>query len=199
MKLRKNRKDFWQLYRKRSEAGEPRIKRKLEEDSGPYSQEEAAVEKSMEQLAEGLLTEPLEFRSLLQEARVTRDNGELVDISVILPTKVVAVVEEEEKNMARFDMNEFEAVIREEGGLSSGKLEWKEVAWESGRSCGRSADDNKRARLLFNEFATVTVTHTTFYTSIVPAANTVTFSVKNLACTRNGFQFAVPLCTASGG
>ena len=44
---------------------------------------------------------------------------------------------EESQELARFDMNDFDAVIREEEGLSSGKLEWREVAWESGRSCGR--------------------------------------------------------------
>jgi hypothetical protein len=56
------------------------------------------------------------------------------------------VVKTEEDNaVARFDLNDFDAVIREQEGLSSGKLEWKEVAWESGRSCGRYEKHSHRA------------------------------------------------------
>jgi hypothetical protein len=36
-----------------------------------------------------------------------------------------------------FNTDAYDAVIREDEVLSSGKLEWREVAWEGGLSCGR--------------------------------------------------------------
>jgi hypothetical protein len=47
------------------------------------------------------------------------------------------VKQEQELELPRFDPSAFDAVIREEEGLSSGKLEWREIALEGGFSCGR--------------------------------------------------------------
>jgi hypothetical protein len=57
--------------------------------------------------------------------------------------KTVQVAKPEKKvEVGRLDADDFntdayDAVIREDEVLSSGKLEWREVAWEGGLACGR--------------------------------------------------------------
>jgi len=122
------------------------------------------------------------------KAIVTNSQGDIVDISSILPTKVLP--------QRRSVLDMFPSVDGFLGDtLQSGSLHWKEVAMDTPLStCGRS-DHNRKARFVQLAQETHTVTTTKVTTDTVTATDTVTFSVTLNSCTTPGFVFGVPPCT----
>jgi len=145
---------------------------------------EVAVE-AKEQPEDAALT-PVVYQTF-PEADVTRDDGVEASIEDILPTKALR---------SRFDMDAFDGVYVEEEGLSSGKIEWREVAvrGRSDQLCNARSAMDRRPRFIVLSTGTTTITSTAFSTVSSTAPSTVTFKVSKVTCTSSGFSFAVPSC-----
>jgi len=145
---------------------------------------EVAVE-AKEQPEDAQLT-PVVYQTF-PEADVTRDDGVEASIEDILPTKALR---------SRFDMDAFDGVYVEEEGLSSGKIEWREVAvrGRSDQLCNARSAMDRRPRFIVLSTGTTTITSTAFSTVSSTAPSTVTFKVSKVTCTSSGFSFAVPSC-----
>merc|ERR1711953_247748 len=121
-------------------------------------------------------------RELFPDAIVTKSNGNTVDISTILPSRV--------EPQGRSDVDAFldmDGVVGKT--MQAGSMTWSEMEMMSPMkpACGRSGKD-RRPRFL--DFQQETVTST----STVTATETVTFSVALNTCTTAGFTFAQPPC-----
>merc|ERR1711928_195622 len=115
-------------------------------------------------------------RELFPDAIVTKSNGNTVDISTILPSRV--------EPQGRSDIDTFldmDGVVGKT--MQSGSMTWSEMEMMSPMkpACGRSGKD-RRPR--FVDFQQETITST----------STVTFSVALNTCTTAGFTFAQPPC-----
>merc|ERR1712037_340381 len=121
-------------------------------------------------------------RELFPDAIVTKSNGNSVDISTILPSRV--------EPQGRSDA---EAFLDMDGILGktmqSGSMTWSEMQMMSPMkpACGRSGKD-RRPR--FVDLAQETLTSTVAATETATATDTVTFSVQLNTCTTPGFTFA---------
>jgi len=122
------------------------------------------------------------------EAIVTTEDGQIVDIETILPTRVQA--------RSGFDVDAFDGVYVEQRGLSSGKIEWREVAVQgrSAQLCNARSNLERRPRFVVLSTGTTTITSSIFSTIFSTAPSTVTFRVSAITCTSSGFSFAVPNC-----
>merc|ERR1719242_2485864 len=127
-------------------------------------------------------------RELFPDAIVTKSNGNTVDISTILPSRVVP--------QGRSDA---EAFLEMDGILGktmqSGSITWSEMQMMSPMkpACGRSGKD-RRPRLVNLLQETLTSTSTVTATETATTTDTVTFSVALNTCTTPGFTFAQPPC-----
>merc|ERR1712223_1704785 len=123
-------------------------------------------------------------RELFPDAIVTKSNGNTVDISTILPSRV--------EPQGRSDIDAFldmDGVVGKT--MQSGSMTWSEMEMMSPMkpACGRSGED-RRPR--FVDFQQETITSTSTVTAT--ATDTVTFSVALNTCTTAGFTFAQPPC-----
>merc|ERR1712088_328166 len=127
-------------------------------------------------------------RELFPDAIVTKSNGNSVDISTILPSRV--------EPQGRSDA---EAFLEMDGILGktmqSGSMTWSEMQMMSPMkpACGRSGK-NRRPRFVELAQETLTSTSTVTATETATATDTVTFSVALNTCTTAGFTFAQPPC-----
>merc|ERR1711990_975035 len=127
-------------------------------------------------------------RELFPDAIVTKSNGNSVDISTILPSRV--------EPQGRSDA---EAFLEMDGimgkTMQSGSMTWSELQMMSPMkpACGRSGKD-RRPRFLEMQQETITSTSTITATETATATDTVTFSVALNTCTTPGFTFAQPAC-----
>merc|ERR1719278_514854 len=127
-------------------------------------------------------------RELFPDAIVTKSNGNSVDISTILPSRV--------EPQGRSDA---EAFLDMDGILGktmqSGSMTWSEMQMMSPMkpACGRSGKD-RRPRFVDLAQETLTSTSTVTATETATATDTVTFSVALNTCTTAGFTFAQPPC-----
>merc|ERR1712212_223450 len=127
-------------------------------------------------------------RELFPDAIVTKSNGNSVDISTILPSRV--------EPQGRSDA---EAFLDMDGILGkmmqSGSMTWSEMQMMSPMkpACGR-AGKNRRPRFVDLAQETLTSTSTVTATETATATDTVTFSVALNTCTTAGFTFAQPPC-----
>jgi len=164
----------------------------ISEETVVQAEEQAAA---TEEVALEAKSEPEDFQEQpvavvyqsFPDAVVTRDDGEEAAIEAILPTK---------PQRSRFDMDAFDGVYVEDTGLSSGKIEWREVAVR-GRSeqlCNARSDMDRRPRFVVLSTGTTTLTSTSFSTVFSTFNSTVTFRVSKVTCTSSGFSFAVPSC-----
>merc|ERR1711981_356688 len=132
----------------------------------------------------------VESRELFPDAIVTKSNGNSVDISTILPSKV--------EPQGRSDMNAFLDMDGIMGKtMQSGSMSWSELQMMSPMkpACGRSGKD-RRPRFVNVQQETLTSTSTVTVTETARANNRVTFSVALNTCTTPGFTFAQPPCDA---
>merc|ERR1711934_815153 len=131
-----------------------------------------------------------EAGELFPDAIVTKSNGNSVDISTILPSRV--------EPRGRSDA---EAFLEMDGivgkTMQSGSITWSEMQMMSPMkpACGRSGKD-RRPRILSLLQETLTSTSTVTATETATATDTVTFSVALNTCTTPGFTFAQPPCGA---
>merc|ERR1712045_58387 len=129
-------------------------------------------------------------RELFPDAIVTKSNGNSVDISTILPSRV--------EPQGRSDA---EAFLEMDGILGktmqSGSMTWSEMQMMSPMkpACGRSGKD-RRPRFVDLAQETLISTSTVTATETATATDTVTFSVQLNTCTTPGFTFAQPPCGA---
>merc|ERR1712113_172913 len=127
-------------------------------------------------------------RELFPDAIVTKSNGNSVDISTILPSRV--------EPQGRSDA---EAFLDTDGILGktmqSGSMTWSEMQMMSPMkpACGRSGKE-RRPRFVDLAQETLTSTSTVTATETATATDTVTFSVALNTCTTPGFTFAQPAC-----
>merc|ERR1711973_914937 len=125
-------------------------------------------------------------RELFPDAIVTKSNGNTVDISTILPSKV--------EPQGRSDIDAFLDVDGVVGKtMQSGSMTWSEMEMMSPMkpACGRSGKD-RRPRFVALAQETITSTSTVTATETATATDTVTFSVALNTCTTAGFTFAQP-------
>jgi len=127
-------------------------------------------------------------RELFPDAIVTKSNGNTVDISTILPSRV--------EPQGRSDIDAFldmDGVVGKT--MQSGSMTWSEMEMMSPMkpACGRSGED-RRPRFLDLQQETITSTSTVTATETATATDTVTFSVALNTCTTAGFTFAQPPC-----
>merc|ERR1711973_494562 len=125
-------------------------------------------------------------RELFPDAIVTKSNGNTVDISTILPSKV--------EPQGRSDIDAFldmDGVVGKT--MQSGSMTWSEMEMMSPMkpACGRSGKD-RRPRFVALAQETITSTSTVTATETATATDTVTFSVALNTCTTAGFTFAQP-------
>merc|ERR1711990_1428787 len=127
-------------------------------------------------------------RELFPDAIVTKSNGNSVDISTILPSRV--------EPQGRSDA---EAFLDTDGILGktmqSGSMTWTEMQMMSPMkpACGRSGKE-RRPRFVEMQQETIPSTSTITATETATATDTVTFSVALNTCTTPGFTFAQPAC-----
>merc|ERR1712179_196854 len=127
-------------------------------------------------------------RELFPDAIVTKSNGNSVDISTILPSRV--------EPQGRSDV---EAFLEMDGILGktmqSGSMTWSEMQMISPikPACGRSGKD-RRPRFVDLASELVTDTSTVTETETYTATNTVTFNVRLNTCTTPGFTFGPAPC-----
>merc|ERR1712179_143046 len=125
---------------------------------------------------------------LFPDAIVTKANGNSVDISTILPSRV--------EPQGRSDV---EAFLEMDGILGktmqSGSMTWSEMQMISPikPACGRSGKD-RRPRFVDLASELVTDTSTVTETETYTATNTVTFNVRLNTCTTPGFTFGPAPC-----
>jgi len=126
-----------------------------------------------------------EAKNMFPEAIVTKANGNTVDISTILPSKV------EPAGRSGIEFLDVDGVIGKT--MQSGSLSWKELEMlEPMTPCSRSSKDRKpRVVQILNEEVTETTTTTITETE---TAGTVAFGVELKTCTAAGFEFGPPLC-----
>merc|ERR1719219_16282 len=127
-------------------------------------------------------------RELFPDAIVTKSNGNTVDISTILPSRV--------EPQGRSDIDAFldmDGVVGKT--MQSGSMTWSEMQLMSPMkpACGRSAKE-RRPRFVDVVSETITSTSTVTATETATATDTVTFSVALNTCTTAGFTFAQPSC-----
>merc|ERR1711994_587491 len=127
-------------------------------------------------------------RQLFPDAIVTKSNGNTVDISTILPSRV--------EPQGRSDVDAFldmDGVVGKT--MQSGSMTWSEMEMMSPMkpACGRSGKD-RRPRFINLAQETITSTSTVTATETATATDTVTFSVALNTCTTAGFTFAQPPC-----
>merc|ERR1711994_152638 len=127
-------------------------------------------------------------RELFPDAIVTKSNGNTVDISTILPSRV--------EPQGRSDVDAFldmDGVVGKT--MQSGGMTWSEMEMMSPMkpACGRSGED-RRPRFVALAQETITSTSTVTATETATATDTVTFSVALNTCTTAGFTFAQPPC-----
>merc|ERR1712223_164339 len=127
-------------------------------------------------------------RELFPDAIVTKSNGNTVDISTILPSRV--------EPQGRSDIDTFldmDGVVGKT--MQSGSMTWSEMEMMSPMkpACGRSGKD-RRPRFVALQQETITSTSTVTATETATATDTVTFSVALNTCTTAGFTFAQPPC-----
>merc|ERR1711936_603394 len=127
-------------------------------------------------------------RELFPDAIVTKSNGNTVDISTILPSRV--------EPQGRSDVDAFldmDGVVGKT--MQSGSMTWSEMEMMSPMkpACGRSGKD-RRPRFVDFQQETITSTSTVTATETATATDTVTFSVALNTCTTAGFTFAQPPC-----
>merc|ERR1719497_111882 len=127
-------------------------------------------------------------RELFPDAIVTKSNGNTVDISTILPSRV--------EPQGRSDIDAFldmDGVVGKT--MQSGSMTWSETEMMSPMkpACGRSGKD-RRPRFVAVQQETITSTSTVTATETATATDTVTFSVALNTCTTAGFTFAQPPC-----
>merc|ERR1711990_64422 len=127
-------------------------------------------------------------RELFPDAIVPKPNGNSVDISTILPSRV--------EPQGRSDID---AILDMDGvvgkTMQSGSMTWSEMEMMSPMkpACGRSGKD-RRPRFVHLAQETLTSTSTVTATETATATDTVTFSVALNTCTTAGFTFAQPPC-----
>merc|ERR1712154_711197 len=81
-------------------------------------------------------------------AIVTTSTGHTVDITAILPSKVLPMGEEYKmKENTAVEMLHADGIFSEDQNMQSGKIEWKEMAVQGLHSCGRS-NLEKRPRFI---------------------------------------------------
>merc|ERR1712083_476733 len=81
-------------------------------------------------------------------AIVTTWAGQTVDITAILPSKVLPMSEDYKmKEDTAVEMLHADGIISEDQNMQSGKIEWKEMAVQGLHSCGRS-NLEKRPRFI---------------------------------------------------
>merc|ERR1712203_970340 len=127
-------------------------------------------------------------RELFPDAIVTKSNGNTVDISTILPSRV--------EPQGRSDVDAFldmDGVVGKT--MQSGSMTWSEMEMMSPMkpACGRSGKDRRPRFIALNQ-ETITSTSTVTATETATATDTVTFSVALNTCTTAGFTFAQPSC-----
>merc|ERR1712168_747491 len=127
-------------------------------------------------------------RELFPDAIVTKSNGNSVDISTILPSRV--------EPQGRSDADvflEMDGILGKT--MQSGSMTWSELQMMSPMkpACGRSGNE-RRPRFLDLQQETLTSTSTVTATETATATDTVTFSVALNTCTTPGFTFAQPPC-----
>merc|ERR1712168_227206 len=127
-------------------------------------------------------------RELFPDAIVTKSNGNSVDISTILPSRV--------EPQGRSDADvflEMDGILGKT--MQSGSMTWSELQMMSPMkpACGRSGKE-RRPRFVNLAQETLTSTSTVTATETATATDTVTFSVALNTCTTPGFTFAQPPC-----